>query len=109
MTALTPQQPAADDQLWNLARSRAQFKVQLVRFVLVNLLLWAVWYFTSYQHHYATGHSFRGGLPWPAWVTLFWGLGLLTKGLTCYGFWGTQSWTEREYQQLLRDQQAGRH
>lgn len=100
MNALTPQQPATDDHLWNLARSRAQFKVQLVRFVLVSALLWAIWYFTGARVH--------GGLPWPAWVTLFWGLGLVIKGLSCYGFWGTTSWTEREYQQLLRDQEAGR-
>ena len=106
MNASTTPQPA-DDQLWNLARSRAQFKVKLVRFLLINLVLWAIWYFTDAQHHYA-GRHFAGDLPWPAWVTLFWGLGLAIKGLTCYGFWGTESWTEREYQQLRRDQEAGR-
>lgn len=88
-----------DSQLWRLAQSRAHFKAQLLRYVLVCALLWTIWYVTGH-------HRYGGGLPWPAWVTLFWGLGLAIKGATCYGLGGSASWTEREYQQLRREQQA---
>ncbi|MCC3158110.1 2TM domain-containing protein [Hymenobacter sp. 15J16-1T3B] len=89
----------SDSYLWRLARTRAHFKGQLLRYVLVCALLWSIWYLTGHHYH-------GGGMPWPAWITLFWGLGLATRGLTCYGLWGTESWTEREYQNLVREQQA---
>jgi 2TM domain len=94
---------APNDYLWHLAQSRAQFKIQLIRYVLVSAVLWAVWYFTGHRLH--AGHH----VPWPAWVMLFWGLGLAIKGLSCYGLMGTESLSEREYQQLLREREAGQH
>ncbi len=97
MNAPTPQ--PANDYLWNLARNRAEFKVQVLRFVLVSAVLWAVWYFTGHRLH---GHY----VPWPAWVMLFWGLGLAIKGVSCYGLGGAESWSEREYQRLLRERDA---
>ncbi|RTQ50781.1 2TM domain-containing protein [Hymenobacter gummosus] len=87
-------------RLWNLAQNRAQFKVQLLLYVLVSAVLWAVWYFTGHRMH---GQQ----VPWPAWIMLFWGLGLAIKGFASYGLLGTDSWSEREYQQLLREREAG--
>ncbi|WP_400192165.1 2TM domain-containing protein [Hymenobacter sp. B81] len=89
-------------RLWSLAQSRAQFKIQLLRYVLVSAVLWAVWYFTGHRLH--AGQQ----VAWPAWVMLFWGLGLAIKGLTSYGLLGTDSLPEREYQQLLREREASR-
>ncbi|WP_400192164.1 2TM domain-containing protein [Hymenobacter sp. B81] len=89
-----------DPQLWRMARRRAAFKSHLVTYVFVNALLWAIWYFTGAYTH--------GFVPWPVWPSVFWGLGLAIQGLTTYGFLNEQSWSEREYQQLLRDKEAGR-
>lgn len=91
--------PTRDPQLWTLARARATFKSQLVTYTLVSLLLWLIWFVTGHPTH---------GLPWPVWVTGFWGLGLLAKGLNLYGPLGGSSWSEREYQQLLRQREQGR-
>ncbi|GAB2957472.1 hypothetical protein GCM10027048_25030 [Hymenobacter coalescens] len=90
-----------DPQLWRIARARAKFKSHLVVYLLVNALLWAVWYFTDHR-------TYGTGVPWPIWPALFWGVGLGIQGLATYGFVNEQSWSEREYQQLLRDRDAGR-
>ena len=89
-----------DPQLWRIARRRAKFKAHFTTYLLVNALLWAIWFVTG-------AHTY-GFLPWPIWSTVFWGIGVAIQGLTCYGFVSEQSWSEREYQQLLRDREAGR-
>jgi hypothetical protein len=90
-----------DPQLWREAKSRARFKSHLLTYVLVNALLWAIWYLT--------GHDTYGtGIPWPAWATLFWGLGVAIQGLAAYGFRSRHRWAEQEYEQLLRERQQGR-
>ncbi|MCC3158111.1 2TM domain-containing protein [Hymenobacter sp. 15J16-1T3B] len=94
-----------DPQLWRVARARAKFKSHLVTYLLVNALLWAIWYFTDGAVHYRR-HGFD--VPWPVWSTLFWGLGVAVQGLSTYGFVSQHSWSEREYQRLLRDRDAGR-
>ncbi|GAB2957465.1 hypothetical protein GCM10027048_25020 [Hymenobacter coalescens] len=85
--------PTRDLHLWTLAQSRAKFKSQLLTFVLVNALLWAVWYVSGHR-----GHA------WPLLVMLFWGVGLTLKGLAAYSVWPVAGWTEREYEQLQRSQ-----
>ncbi|OON67460.1 2TM domain-containing protein [Hymenobacter sp. CRA2] len=90
-----------DPQLWRIARARAKFKSHLLTYLFVNLLLWAIWYFS--------GAETDGlGLPWPVWPTLFWGLGVCIQGLATYGFNSAQSWSEREYERLLRQRDAER-
>ncbi|GAA4372335.1 2TM domain-containing protein [Hymenobacter koreensis] len=93
---------ARDPQLWRMAKARAKFKSHAVTYLLGNALLWGIW-FVSGSHSYG-----RNFLPWPVWPTLFWGIGLAIQGLTTYGFTGRNNWSEREYERLLRDKQAGR-
>lgn len=92
--------PTRDPQLWRMARARASFKSHLVTYLLVNLLLWAVWFLSGARTY--------GFLPWPVWPTLFWGLGVAAQGLRTYGFASEYSWSEREYQRLLRQREQGR-
>lgn len=84
--------PGRDPALWRLARRRARFKAHLLTYLLVNAGLWVLWALT--------GRPGRG-LPWPVFVSGFWGLGLLFEGLAAYSQWGG-SLAEREYERLMR-------
>ncbi len=46
-------------------RRRRGFYSHLTAYILVNLMLVAIWYFTG------------AGYFWPMWVILFWGIGLI--------------------------------
>jgi hypothetical protein len=85
--------PARDPALWRLAERRAKFKAHLFNYLLVNVLLWVVWALT--------GRAARP-LPWPVFVSAFWGLNLLLHGLGVYGLLGRGDLAEREYERLLR-------
>ncbi|KUG09430.1 2TM domain-containing protein [Solirubrum puertoriconensis] len=90
-----------DPQIWRMARARAKFKSHALTYLLVNALLWTIWAVTSRQ----TGDY---GVPWPIWPTVFWGIGLGIQGLATYGRFGQENWSEREYERLMRERQAGR-
>jgi len=79
-----------DPQLWEIAQKRAAFKRHLVTYVIVNLFLWAIWLFTD-------GHS-HGSLPWPAWASLGWGIGLAFQYFGAYV--NTDNAVDKEYQKL---------
>jgi 2TM domain-containing protein len=53
-------------------KKRREFQNHLVAYVVVNLAVWALWA--------ATG----AGYPWPAWLTGFWGIGLVLNGWDVY-------------------------
>ena len=84
-----------DPQLWRLARQRAKFKSGLLTYLFVNALLWAVWAFTGRD---------SSPIPWPLWVSFFWGIGLAIRGLKAYGGLGWADSSEQEYEKLLRQQ-----
>lgn len=87
-----------DERLWRMAKRRADFKKHLTSYVLVNLFLWGLWWFTTGQYDIPTGP-----VPWPAWVTLGWGLGLAFNYFEAYGDGDKQSAIEREYEKLKRE------
>jgi hypothetical protein len=82
-----------DKLLWQIAKKRAGFKRHLAVYVIVNVFLWATWYFTG-QGSY---HEYL--LPWPLWTTVGWGIGLAFHFSGAYVFHGYNS-VEREYQKL---------
>ena len=69
MTA--PMIPTDDQAMRDLAfkrvKERRDFQGHLVAYVVVNLFLWGVWAMTSGV----------GSYPWPVWVTLGWGIGVV--------------------------------
>ena len=87
--------PDRDPQLWRLARQRAKFQAGLLTFLLVNAMLWAVWAFTGQESN---------PIPWPLWVTFFWGIGVVIRGLKAYGGLSWADRSEREYEKLVRQQ-----
>ena len=94
MTSLPNEQ--RDEQLWKLAKKRAGFKKHLVTYVIVNIFLWAIWYFSPHRDYYLSN------FPWPLWTTLGWGVGLAFNYAGAY--LSRQDQTEIEYQKLKNKQ-----
>ena len=89
-----------DPVLWDIARRRASFKSHALTYVIVNLFLWGIWYFTSPGKHDVDWDG--GGYPWPIWSTLGWGIGLAFHFAGAY-FPQTNS-VEKEYEKLKNEQ-----
>jgi hypothetical protein len=82
-----------DEELMRQAKKRAHEKVgfytHLSVYILVNLFLVAVWWFTG------------AGFPWFIFVLLAWGIGIAAHGIGTFGRTGmTDKMVEREYQKL---------
>jgi hypothetical protein len=82
-----------DKGLWDVAKKRAGFKAAASSYVIVNLFLIAIWFFTSGRNSYF----------WPIWSILGWGFGLAAGYVNAYH--GTKLFsTEKEYQKLINKQ-----
>src|SRR5690349_17833287 len=84
--------PGKDPQIWRLAHRRVAFKRHLASYVIVNAFLWILWYFTGARNYGST-------LPWPAWSTLGWGIGLAFHFAGAYMSTGSDS-VENEYNKI---------
>ena len=61
-----------DKKLWKKAKARVWFRRHLLIYVLVNLMLWAIWIVTNW---YDTKGN--GSFPWPIFPMLGWGIGVV--------------------------------
>ena len=91
-------QDVHNERLWRIARKRAGFKKSLFSYIIINIFLWSIWWFSSGRH---TGFTF---IPWPLWVMLGWGIGLAFQYFDAYSGSGS-SLTEQEYEKLKQRQQ----
>ena len=57
--------PLTEQELREEAKKRIGFKSHLSSYIIVNLFLWGLWYFTG-----------SAAYIWPLWPTLGWGVGL---------------------------------
>jgi len=68
-----------DTELRRLAEQRVKrkrdFQGHLVTYAIVNAFLWILWALTD-------DHD---GVPWPVWVTFFWGIGVAWQAWSVYG------------------------
>lgn len=87
-----------DERLWKLAKRRADFQYSLVSYFVVNAFLWIIWWFTSGRYGY--NHA----RPWPIWLMIGWGIGLVFQYLGAYGG-GKQNLVDKEYEKLLREKE----
>lgn len=80
-----------NDKLWEMAQKRVAFRRHLLVYVLVNVLLVIMWYFTSYNRGNNDGY-------WFAYPLLGWGIGL------AFHYWGAYhddlDSVEKEYQKI---------
>ena len=85
-----------DPYLWQKAKARAKFQSHLVTYVVINCGLWLLWAFTRQRHDEL--------IPWPLWVSVFWGVGLVMRGIAAYGGFNYEQRAQREYERLTREQ-----
>lgn len=85
-----------DPQLWHLAQKRTSFKGHLMTYLIVNTGLWLIWYFTG-------GRTNANSIPWPAWSSFGWGIGLAAHFIGAYVNTGFNS-VEKEYDKLAQKQ-----
>lgn len=83
----------SDEELMRVARKRAQdkvgFYVHFTIYVVVNLWLIFIWWYTG------------DGFPWFAIVLVLWGIGLVANFVTAFmGTGVTDRMAEREFQKL---------
>lgn len=85
---VTPGRDAALSRI----KKRRDFLAHLVTFVVLNAGLWILWALTG------------AGYPWPAWVTIGWGVGLVLNGWDVYL---RRPITEADIEREVRRQQGG--
>jgi hypothetical protein len=72
--ASTPE--ALREQALRRLKHRRDFKAHLFVYALVNLVVWAIWIVIA-----SSSHSWW---PWPVFLTLFWGVGLVMNAWDVY-------------------------
>ena len=82
-----------DEKLLQIAKRRADFQDSLISFMVISTICWAIWYFTAGRRGINTG------TPWPLWVMLGIGIGLILKFIRAYKT-DKNTMTEREYEKL---------
>ncbi len=85
-----------DPQLWAMAKRRVGFKREFVTYLVINAFLWLLWLLTS-------GTKYSGGIPWPVWPTLGWGIAVAIRYFETYRY-PKENAVEREYDKLKRNQ-----
>ena len=86
-----------DEKLWQLAKLRADFQNSLIGFVITTSICWVIWYLTAGRRGFNT-HT-----PWPLWVMLGLGIGLIFKFMKAYKT-DKDTIAEREYEKLKKQQ-----
>ena len=79
-----------DPSLWMMAKRRAGFKRHFASYIIINIFLWVLWALTGADRN-------GSGIPWPAWTTFGWGIGLLFHYI---GTYVRSDDVEREYDKL---------
>lgn len=87
-----------DENLWRMAKKRAEFKKHLYTYIIINAFLWALWYVTSGRYETSWVSA------WPIWTTLGWGIGIAFNYMGAY-HGSKEDLVEREYEKLKREQQ----
>lgn len=85
----------ADQKLWNIAKKRVAFRKSLYSYLVVVGFLWAIWWFTI-------GRKGIVGVPWPIWVMLGWGVGLVIQYLDAYRG-DDETLAQREFDRLKKN------
>lgn len=86
-----------DEKLWRMAKKRASFKQNLASYLIINALLWGIWWYTQGRH------SRNMDWPWPLWVMIFWGMGVIFNYLDAYRG-DKETMAEKEYEKLKKQQ-----
>jgi uncharacterized membrane protein len=89
----------SDDEIREIAtkrvRARRGFYWHLAVYVVINLMLIAIWYFTTGGHGYF----------WPMWVLLGWGIGLIFNAIAVFArddVWSEKAAIDKEVEKIKK-------
>jgi hypothetical protein len=85
-----------DDALWKIAKKRSTFKLSFTIYVVINIFLVGLWYYSTGINSYF----------WPAWPMLGWGLGIIFQYFDAYHGSGLFS-EEKEFEKMKRKLRNG--
>ena len=80
-----------DPELLKIAKKRVAFKQQAAAYVIVNTMLWIVWFLSGQNDH-------DDLFPWPLWPMFGWGIGLAFQYYNAYV--SRTDAVDREYEKL---------
>ena len=80
-----------DEELRKIARKRVEFKKHLRTYLIVNFVCWLIWFISVFKNENLDGF-------WPIWVTLGWGIGIVSHYYKAYHI-NTQE-VEKEFEKL---------
>lgn len=81
----------SEEELREEAKKRIAFKTHAATYVIINLVIWGVYYITGS----------RTSPPWPIWATFGWGIGLAFHYLSVYQMESVFS-VEKEMEKLRK-------
>jgi len=87
--------PNRDPHLWKQAQSRVGFKQHLRTYLFVNAAVWAIYLSLTFFVDRRIGT-----FPWPLFMTLGWGIGVISHYFGAYRVNNGPDPVEREYQRL---------
>ena len=73
-------------------KRKREFKTAIAAYLVVNAFLWIIWLLSDERGD-------ANGVPWPLWVTAFWGLGMV---LSAWNVYGQRPISESEVDEELR-------
>lgn len=83
MRDMNDQEQMIRERIRRYIKNRSEFYVHLVVFISVNLLLWAIWFFTR-DNPEVVAEIGEVPFPWPLIPMFGWGIGLVSHGLSVY-------------------------
>ena len=83
-----------DQELYEEAEARVNFRRHARTYVVINILIWAFWYITRARFGHYDGY-------WPVYSTLGWGFGLFSHYMGVYS--NNKDAVEKEYKKLKRE------
>ena len=86
-----------DPELWRIAQKRAKFKRHVFTYVVINAFFWLLWLMTA-------DYGSWGGIPWPVWPMVGWGIGLAFSYFDAYQD-PKSTLANREYEKLKKEQE----
>ena len=97
----------SDEEIRSLAIKRVRrkrgFFSHLTVYLIVNAFLWCMWALSASGYGWGMhGTSF----PWPIFVTVFWGIGLVSHGLGVFAFHG--GWEQKEIDREIEQIKKGK-
>lgn len=87
-----------EKELWQIAKKRVAFKWTFMSYIIVNIMLIAIWYYSTVE----VGQVYYF---WPKWPLLGWGVGLAFQYLNAYH--GNSIFNmEKEYEKIKKNNQS---